>query len=149
VVNEAATEVIARGQAAGVAEPWQQVGFCDDIVALQRERQESAAGAIQVFDRSPLCTLALARFLEHPVSPGLAAEVARVVADQVYEPTVFLVRPLGFIVATEARRISYPDSLAFEAVHEQVYREYGFVLVDVPPADVGTRAAFVESRIAG
>lgn len=149
MVDEAATEVIARGQAAGVTEPWQHVGFCDDIVALQRQRQEQpGAGEVQLFDRSPLCTLALARWLAHPVTAGLAAEVARVVEEQVYQPTVFLVRPLGFITATEARRISYADSLAFETVHEQVYGEYGFTLVDVVPGDVAARAAFVEAAIA-
>jgi predicted ATPase len=150
VVEEAATDVIARWQAAGIAEAWRRHDFCDAIVALQRERQvQLEPGGVQLFDRSPLCTLALARWLGHPVLPGLEAEVARVLSEQIYQPTVFFVRPLGFITATEARRISYPDALAFEAVHEQVYREHGFDLVDVAPGTVAVRAAFVESTIAG
>jgi predicted ATPase len=62
-----------------------------------------------VHDRSVFCTLALARFLGRPVTPGLAAEVARVADAGVFERAVFLLRPLGFIVPTAARRISYAD----------------------------------------
>jgi predicted ATPase len=148
VVEEAATEVIARWQAAGIDEAWRRLDFCDAIAALQRERQEQPeAAGVQLFDRSPLCTLALARWLGHPVTPALEAEVARVLTERIYRPTVFFVRPLGFVTPTEARRISYSDSLLFEAVHEQVYREHGFDLVDVAPGTVAGRAAFVESRI--
>jgi predicted ATPase len=33
----------------------------------------------------------------------------------VYERTVFLVRPIGFVAPTAARRISYAESLEFPA----------------------------------
>jgi predicted ATPase len=42
VVEEAATEVIAREQAAGFDEPWQSSDFVNKIVTLQRERSNSA-----------------------------------------------------------------------------------------------------------
>jgi predicted ATPase len=61
---------------------------------------------------------------------------------------VFLVQPLGFITVTAARRISNQDSLYFHQVHEAVYREHGFELVDVPAASVAERAALVEQLIA-
>jgi predicted ATPase len=48
---------------------------------------------------------------------------------------------------TAVRRISYADSLRFAAVHEDVYREYGFTLVDVPAAPVADRVALVERRL--
>jgi predicted ATPase len=148
VVAEAATEVIARRQAVGVAEPWTQVDFCSDILALQLLWQERPSDSTtQVFDRSPMCTLALARFLERPVSSALVGEVERLVAQRVYERTVFLVRPLGFVTPTAARRISYADSLAFQVLHEEVYREYGFELVDVPSGSVEERADLVESVV--
>ncbi len=143
VVSEAATDVIA---ASTIPEPWTRVGFCDDIVSLQRRREEQPTdAAVQLFDRSPLCTLALARWLGHPVSALLAAEVEHAIT--VYAPLAFLVRPLGFITGTEARRISYADSLAFGLVHEQVYAEHGFTLVDVAPGEVAGRADFVEAKI--
>jgi predicted ATPase len=40
----------------------------------------------------------------------------------------------GFIQPTAARRISFEDSLVFEHLHEQTYRDLGFLLVEVPPA---------------
>jgi len=147
VVAEAATDVIGAEQAAGIDAPWERDGFIDDVVAMQRSRQLAPVAAhvsVQVFDRSPLCTLALARYLDRPVTGPLAAEVARVVREQVYQPVVFLVRPLGFVERTAARRICYADSLAFEVEHQRAYREHGFTLIDVPPAPVWRRAAVVE-----
>ncbi len=64
-----------------------------------------------------------------------------------YERDVFLVRPLGFVTATAARRISYEDSLTFEALHQQVYREHGYRLIDVPAAAVDERADHVEAHL--
>lgn len=146
VVEEAATEVITELQTDGVDEPWTRSDFCDRIVALQRRRQTAPVPpgvVVQVFDRSPLCTLALARYFGRPVTGLLAEEIVRVVAERVFEPTVFLVRPLGSIETTAARRISYVDALAFEAVHEAVYQEHGYTLVDVPAGPVAERREFV------
>lgn len=150
VVDEAVTDLITAAQAGGIDEPWLDPTFHDDIVEEQRRRQLApvAAGvSVQIFDRSPLCTLALARYLHLPLTPVLAGEVTRVVRDRVYEPTVFLIRPLGFIDATAVRRISYPDALDFQAAHEAVYREHGFHLVDVDPAPVDQRVTAVEQQL--
>jgi len=152
VVDEAVTDLIAAGQAAGVDEPWLGGAFIEDVVALQRRRRLAPVAeevAVQVFDRSPLCTLALARYLDLPVTPLLAAEVTRMVRDQVYETTVFLICPLGFIEPTAARRISYADALQFEAVHEAVYREHGYQLIDIAAAPIDQRVAAVEQHLAG
>ncbi|NUV36166.1 ATPase, partial [Streptomyces sp. KAI-27] len=40
---------------------------------------------------------------------------------------------------TAARRISYEDALAFEKVHEESYRRFGFRLVEIPAASVEER----------
>ena len=49
---------------------------------------------------------------------------------------------------TAARRISFADSLAFERVHEETYRDLGFRLVDIPWAVPGgplpNRVALIE-----
>ena len=150
VVAEAATDVIAERQAAGDDEPWLAADFVDRIVQLQRQRQDVAPPdgvQVQLFDRSPLCTLALAYYLQRPVTPLVKQEVARVVREQVYEPVAFFVRPLGFVSPSAARRISYADSLRFEVVHEQVYRDHGFSLIDVPSAPVLDRADLVERAL--
>jgi predicted ATPase len=150
VVHEAATDVIAEMQAWGVNEPWEREDFCDCVVAVQRHRQTAqvpSGVALQIYDRSPLCTLALSRYLGRPPSPALCDEVARALADRAYEPIVFLVRPLGFIERTAGRRISYADSLVFEALHQAVYDQHGFTLVDVPAAPVAERAQLVGAAI--
>lgn len=151
VVEEAATDVISSEQRRGIEEPWQEGGFIDKVVRLQRQRlQEPVAGGVrvQVYDRSPLCTLALARYLRHPVTPVLEMEIARIIREQVHEPAVFFVRPIGFVEPTAARRISYQDSLAFESLHEAVYRDHGFEIVDVAAARIIDRAAVIANWIA-
>jgi predicted ATPase len=148
VVEEAATDTIALAHALGEDEPWREPGFADRIVRLQRRRRDDApvtAGPV-FFDRSPVCTLALCRHLGLPPSPEVEHEAACAVDD--YERTVFFVRNLGFVRPTEARRISFADALAFEAVHEQTYRELGFDLVDVPAGPLADRVALVE-RLTG
>jgi predicted ATPase len=77
-----------------------------------------------------------------PVSPLLAAEVERVVAGRVYAG-VFFVRNIGRVEPTAARRITFEQSLAFEKLHEQTYRELGFELTDVPAGPLEWRAALV------
>jgi predicted ATPase len=150
-VAEATTDVIADEQALGHDEPWHDPLFLIKILELQRDRQLSCAAGgarAQIFDRSPVCTLALARHLGRPVPPPLAAEIERITAERIYEPEVFFVRPIGFIEATAARRISYAESLVFEAAHERAYREHGFEIMDVPPAGIEERAALVAAQIA-
>src|SRR5262249_55409481 len=114
VVEEAATDVIARAQQRGVDAPWQSSDFSDAIVALQRERRLSPVEPgtrVQFHDRSPLCTLALAHWLGQAVTPLLAAEIAWITEQRVFQRRVFFIRPLGFIEPTAARRISYLESL--------------------------------------
>jgi predicted ATPase len=73
--------------------------------------------------------------------------VDRVVAEGVYELTVFFVRHQGFIRATSARRISFEDSLVFERLHEQIYRDLGFRLTEVPAGPLTGRVALVQQTI--
>jgi predicted ATPase len=147
VVEEAATDVIALRQAQGRDEPWLEPGFVDAIIALQRRRQDAAraaAGSAAVFfDRSAACTLALSRHLGLPESPALAGEIARLKADGAYEASAFFLRNLGFVEETAARRISLQDCLAFEAIHEQTYRDLGFQLIDVPAGPLAERVALI------
>jgi predicted ATPase len=146
IVEEAATDVIALEQALGEPEPWTLPEFIDKIVDLQRQRQTTvtrAASDIVFFDRSPVCTLALSRYLGTPESQKLAAEVSRVVQSGVFSEVVFFVRSLGFVTPTAARRISLADSHVFEKVHERTYTELGFRLVDVPAGPLASRAALV------
>jgi predicted ATPase len=77
----------------------------------------------------------------------LAREVDRVVAESVYETSVFFIRNQGFVEATAARRISFADSLVFEQLHEQAYRDLGFRLVEVPAGPLTDRVAVVQQTV--
>jgi predicted ATPase len=133
VIEEAATEVIARRQVAGDSEPWLKADFVDLIVDLQRERQLAAKGAVQFFDRSPVCTLALARWLEREPSEALRQELARI--EGLYEHRVMFVQNIGFCAPTAARRISFKDSLKFEVLHAEVYGSLGYECVMIAPGE--------------
>lgn len=148
VVSEAATDVIAVGQSSGNDQPWADPQFIEDIFALQRLRLSEPAPArarVQFHDRSPVCTLALVRYLGYRVPAGLEAEVGKLAG--VYQRQVFFVRPIGFVEPTAARRISYQDSLRFERFHEAEYERLGFELIDVPPGQVEERAALIETHV--
>lgn len=149
VVEEAATDVIALAQAQGVDEPWQRPGFTDSIAALQRRRQLAAThhdAGLVFFDRSPVCTYALALFLGHPVGGVLAAELDRIRDEQTYERRVFFIAGQGFITPTPARRISLREAQRFEDLHAETYRSLGYELVTVEPAPLAVRAADVRGR---
>lgn len=141
VIEEAATDVVALGQMLGNPEPWSSARFIDDIVNLQRRRQQAAArsGPIQIFDRSPVCTLALARHLGFEATRPLAQELERIERDGVYERRVFYVESLRFMTNTEVRRITLADALKFGEIHETAYRELGYELVRIPAGPLEQR----------
>lgn len=146
VVEEAATDVIAA-EPHGITELEDPL-FISKITEMQQHRQQEPVrpgAAAQIFDRSPVCTLALARWIDQPVPAALSQEIERITGGQVYERQVFFVRPLGFVEPTAARRISYTESVAFERVHESEYLGLGFEIVDVPAGPVTERAAMVDA----
>ncbi|MBO0871564.1 MAG: AAA family ATPase [Micromonosporaceae bacterium] len=150
VVDEAATEVIAREHARGCDEPWREPRFIDAIARLQQQRQLQPVPrgtTVQIFDRSPVCTLALAQQLGHPVTPLLAGQIERILAEQIYQPQVFFVQLLGFITPTAARRITLAESVRFERTHRRAYTERGFELIDVPVSPPEQRTALVEGYL--
>ena len=55
---------------------------------------------------------------------------------RVYQKRVFFIQNLGFITPTEARRISFEESLRFERVHEETYRNFGFEFVRIAPGSL-------------
>jgi predicted ATPase len=150
IVPEAATDVVTARLALEDAEHWADPVFIEEIAALQRQRRQAPVhpgAAVQVHDRSALCTLALARYLGHPAPPVLEQEVAWATAGGSFDRRVFFVRLLGFIEATAVRRISYAESQAFEQIHQEAYLRLGFDLVDVPAGTVAERAAAIGAHI--
>jgi predicted ATPase len=152
VVEEAATDINALSIGRRIAHPYLEPTFIDDILALQLSRQARADAwrdEVVVFDRSPVCTLVLAEFLDREVPPALDAEIERIRRGGAYEPRVLFVEMSDRIVNTDVRRITYEDARRFEAVHEDVYRRLGFELVHVPMGDVEARFEIARRVMSG
>ena len=150
VVEEAATDVIAAAQAQGTAQPWTHPSFIDVVAKLQRDRQMRAAcqpDEVQFHDRCVVCTAALAVYLGYPLSPFLSSEVERAKKEAIFENRVFFIRNLGFVTPTEARRISFEETVRFERIHEETYREFGFELVSVEPGSLIERVNIIKAAI--
>jgi predicted ATPase len=150
VVEEAATDVIAAAQAHGQDELWRHPSFLDAIANLQRDRQIRAShqpDEVQFHDRSVVCTAALAAWLGYPFSPFLAGELERIKSEGIYQSRVFFIRNLGFVTPTEARRISFEETVRFEKVHEETYRSFGFELLAVEPGSVAERVRIIKAAI--
>jgi predicted ATPase len=58
-----------------------------------------------------------------------------------------LIRNLGFITPTEARRISFEETVRFEKIHEDTYRDFGFELVSVEPRSLVERVNIIKAVI--
>ena len=142
VVEEAATDVIARELRRGNLEPSSRPDFIDAIVCLQKHRQLEAvmgSGEIQWYDRSPVCTLALSRYLGYAPSAALLEELERIERERIYQRQVFFIEHLGFCQPTEARKITFEESLVFEQIHEETYRSLGYNLLKIAPAALAER----------
>lgn len=94
-----------------------------------------------------MCTAALAAYLGYPVSPALAEELERVERDAVFERRIFMIRSLGFVTPTAARRITQEEAMRFETVHEQTYRARGFEIVPVVAGSVLDRVAAIRKAL--
>jgi|SRR5215469_15840279 len=150
VVEEAATDVIAAAQAQGAIQPWTHTSFIDVVANLQRDRQIRASyqpDEVQFHDRCAVCTAALAIYLGYSFSPFLASELERIKKEEIYQNRVFFIRNLGFIMPSEARRISFEDTVRFEKVHEETYRDFGFELVSVEPGTLVERISIIKAAI--
>lgn len=149
-VDEAATDIIKKSQGQGIAAPWLTKDFIDQIVSLQKQRQQEAllkGLKFCFYDRSPVCTLALAKYLNYKPSKILLNELQRMKDEQVYEQKVFFLENLGFIENTDARRISFEEAIRFEQFHRQAYEEWGYELIYLPKGPIEERVERVLSAL--
>ncbi len=133
MVEEAATDVIAREPRLGHAEPWLQADFIESIVQVQKQRQLEASTSPDEwhwYDRSPMCTLALSRYLGYAASAALVEELERIEREGIYQRRVFFIEHLGFCQPTEARKITFAESLV-KAVYEP--SPFGVKIRERPP----------------
>ena len=150
VVEEAATDVISLAQACGESTPWMTPGFIEKVVRLQIQRWEksyNSTSQYQFFDRSPLCTLALAEYLNCPPPKLLLDEIDLITRENVYERSVFFIENLGHCQPTEVRKISFEEALRFEKIHKAVYLAHHFELINICNQPVPDRAQVVLTAI--
>jgi predicted ATPase len=94
-----------------------------------------------------VCSAALAVYLGYPVSPVLAGELERIKKEAIFERRVFFIRNLGFVTPTEARRISYEETVRFEKIHEDIYRDFGFELFFVEAGSLAARVSIIKAAV--
>lgn len=138
-IAESATDVINHEQQLGKDLPWESTAFIDNIIDMQRKRQIQANNDLLFFDRSPICTYALSQDLGFAPSSLLDEEIERIRANHIYETKVFFIDNLRFIENTDARMISFEESLKFEKIHLDVYQQCGYDLVRVQKSDIQAR----------
>jgi predicted ATPase len=142
VVEEAATDVIALEHRRGNFEAWMQADFIEKIIQLQKQRQIEAPTSpdeMQVYDRSPICTLALNRYIGYPPSACLLEELERIERESIYQRQVFFLENLGFCQPSEARKITFAESLLFERIHAEIYTSLGYDLIKIAPESLWER----------
>lgn len=150
-VAEAATDIIAYRQSQGVSKPWENIDFIDDVVSIQRHRQMDRSdhySELHFYDRSPICTYALAKYLNFKPSSDLMQEIERIEKQSIYEKDVFFIDNLGFISNTDARQISFEDSLVFEQLHRDVYQKFGFRSIAIPASSIDHRVKLILEHMA-
>jgi predicted ATPase len=94
-----------------------------------------------------VCTAALADYLGVPRPQSLVRELRRVETLNVFHRSVLLLRNLGFITPTAARRITYEETVRFEQIHERTYREVGFEIISIGPASVSDRVREIKRAL--
>lgn len=143
-VEEAATDIIYIEQTQGNKEPWVHPGFIDQIIDLQKQRQMTATtGKIQFYDRSPVCTYALSKYLGYEPSIKLLAEIKRIKRLKIYRKEVFFIENLGFCEPSKARKITFAEALRFEQIHKESYKSFGYKCIKIPPLSITERTKII------
>ena len=81
------------------------------------------------------------------IRPFLPANWSASKKEAIYQHRVFFIRNLGFVTPTEARRISFEETVRFEKIHEEIYRDFGFELVSVEPGSLDERVRTIKAAI--
>jgi len=146
-VPEVATALIEQQQRQGVKSPWLEPEFISNIAKQQQQDIKANDQGLCFFDRSPFCTIALALYLQQPIPAPLSELAELLVNRHSFHQNVFYIESLDTIEKTEVRTISLDEAKRFGDLHRQVYREYGFQLLDIENAPVRRRVAKLLSLV--
>ena len=147
-VPEAARQIIQEQvSSGGNAVPWLNTARYASLM-MQKSVDDylAHAGTEQVtfFDRGILDTLTHARINHFRLSEAayFQAQTHR------YNRKVFLAPPWQEIYSTDSeRKQTFEEAMGAFRVNQEVYTEYGYELVEIPPAAVQTRADFILNSI--
>jgi predicted ATPase len=67
--------------------------------------------------------------------------------EQIYQKQVFFIDNLGFTEPTEARKISFEESLRFEQIHEETYAAFGYDCIHIAPQSLAERVARITEML--
>lgn len=145
-VQESATDIIALEQALGHEKPWESLIFIEQITNLQQQRYQTINSEnIVFFDRSPICTYALCKYLKFD-PPQVLLNSIRNMHEQ-YEKEVLFIKNLGHIKNTDARQISFDEALEFEKMHLEAYDKFGFECLIIEPEPIDKRTQTLLDKI--
>lgn len=146
-VTEPAREVLAEHRAQGGHSALESTDFVPLLLRRSIEKYRAVvehSGPV-VFDRGVPDCVAYARHLGTDPAAGVGAA-----ARYRYRREVLLLRPWEEIYTTDdERRMTFEHTLAFQRHIEEVFREIGYLLVEVPFAPIEQRVAFVEEFVSG
>lgn len=134
-VPEAATDIIIKRQACGIKEPWQNPGFISDIFQLQRQRIIVHQHQRNVFfDRSPICTYALCKYLKKKAPTELLSYIKTMPATK-----VFFIESLDSIENNAIRTITLDEAKSFGEMHLNAYKTFNYSITYIKPDSVKNR----------
>ena len=139
VLKEAATEVILRFQAQGIAEPWKLKEFQLKIVELQKLREgELDHKGTTFLDR---CIFDSLHYEEDEKTREIILTAAR---SAKYERQVFFIEMMhSEYEKTKVCRQTYAEAQEDGRQIEKLYQKYGFELIRIPLGSIEERAKAV------
>jgi len=67
----------------------------------------------------------------------------RIERESIYQRQVFFLENLGFSRPSEARKITFEESLHFEDIHAEIYTSMGYDLIIIAPESLWERVHVV------
>ncbi len=150
VVHETAADLIREDLAKQVEAPWAQFGFNERVATVQALRQQEAASSSAraiFFDRCVIDVLCYELMEEWEPSKKILALAQEMLDTGFYEPTVFLVDPLGTGYRSETQHESDEEAHHISQYLERQYRLLGFDVVHIPPAPIEERVQHLISQL--
>ena len=127
IVEEAAIQIINQHQKQGILKPWKKLSFIEDILKHQQKQKEKVENEKLVFfDRFPICTNALCKFLNFSIPQKLLEEIENIQKYKAYWKKALFIKSLGFIENITARKITYEQALILNKCTYKPINNLGF-----------------------